>query len=229
MRRFLFLILLSISLFSIQLFISCSSPLEISDDANLDPDQPNVIYDTVIITDTLFVTDTTITSDTIYIVDTTVLVDSSIIIDTVILNDTTFMLDSIIIVDTITNTDTVTIYDTTSIVDTVIVVVPDSTVSNFICAKLSSSLKEIVWILPNEEGSYELEFKSEVDPQNPEKSLTVTIDGVEFIWNPFEHYEFEVEQFLNKDATITIKPNSPPAHGHDIDICLTIKRHNDSH
>jgi len=245
MKRLISLALLVCTVFSTQFLVNCSNPLEVNDGVILDPEQPEVIVDTMIITDTLFLNDTTLSIDTVHIVDTTYLIDSSLIIDTITINDTTFIVDSIIVVDTFTNTDTVfvidsnyvdtliltdtmtftdtlIVYDTSTIVDTVEIIMHDSTDANLICSQLSSSLKNIVWMYNNSDGNYKLEFSASVNPQNPERILTVIIDDVEYTWNPFENKQFDIEQFLNKNTTITISPNKPSAHGHEIDICLTI-------
>ncbi len=233
MKRLTFLILLVFTIFSAQFLVNCSNPLEISDDANLNPEQPEVIVDTVILTDTLYLNDTTFSNDTVYIIDTTYLIDSSLIIDTIVINDTTVLIDSFIVVDSFTYTDTLfvvdsnyvdtlIIYDTSVVVDTVEIVVHDSTDANLICSQLSASLKDIIWMYNNSEGDYKLEFSAHVDLQNPVKILTVVIDNVEYTWNPFEDEYFDIEQFLGDNTTITIMPNKPAAHGHEIDICLTI-------
>ena len=245
MKRLIFLTLLVSTIFSSQFLINCSNPLEITDDAVLDPEHPDVIVDTIIITDTLFLNDTTIAGDTVYIIDTTYLIDSSLVIDTFVINDTTFIVDSFIVVDTFTNTDTLyvidsnyidtiiltdtveftdtlIVYDTSTVVDTVEIIIHDSTDANLICAQLSASLKDIVWMYSNSNGDYKLEFSASVDSQNPERILTVVIDGVEYIWNPFENDQLDFEQFLNDNTTITIRQNKPAAHGHEIDICLML-------
>lgn len=72
------------------------------------------LSDTVIITDTIFVTDTSTVADTVIVNDTTFVTDSIISIDTVIVTDTFVVIDTVLSIDTVivNDIDSITIIDT---------------------------------------------------------------------------------------------------------------------
>jgi len=185
------------------------------------------VIDTVATVDTVIVTDTLGISDTLFIIDTVNNFDTILTIDTLTLLDTISITDTIItevsdtvwLVDTVAITDTVIVTDTVTFTDTVFVEIPviDTTV---ICSEISCKQKKIVWHLFNSAGFYRLEFVADVEKNQPEQTLTITIDGIDYIWDPNADPVFILELNLSEHATIVIKPNIPPAFGHTIDICM---------
>lgn len=136
-------------------------------------------------------------------------------------NDT---VDTIIDYDTILVVDTLTVVDTLIVTDTVIIVEPGPGDSGMVCARLTSVIQEIVWLFRNSEGMFKLEFAAAVERDHPVQTLTVDIDGEEFIWKPAEDSEFIENMHLDQNAVIRINPKKPPSLGHSIDICLTVTR-----
>jgi hypothetical protein len=78
-------------------------------------------------------------------------------------------------------------------------------------------------MLRNQAGRYRLEFQASTERNKPEQSLTVTIDDHEFVWPVGQNPEFITELLLGEHTTVRITANEPPAGGHAIDICLTIR------
>ena len=125
-------------------------------------------------------------------------------------------------VDTLVIIDTVVVIDSTSHVDTVIIIKPGSGEPQLLCSRIASNQKDIVWMFRNPPGRYRLEFQASTERDKPEQSLTVTIDGHDFVWAVGEDPEFITELLLGERTTVRITSNVPPASGHAIDICLTI-------
>jgi hypothetical protein len=75
----------------------------------------------------------------------------------------------------------------------------------------------------NPPGRYRLEFQASTERNKPEQSLTVTIDGHEFEWTVGQNPEFITELLVGEQTTVRITANEPPACGHEINICLTIR------
>jgi hypothetical protein len=192
----------------------------------------DTVFDTIFDTDT--VVDTTVQTDTIIVTDTI----ADTIIDTVVdtIGDTVIdtFIDTVIdsFIDTIvdTSTDTVidsifdTITDTIMGVDTIVVVIPDTSDSPVVCARLNSYQQEIVWMFRNQPGQYHLEFVGLPDRTKPAPILTVNIDGANYEWNLAESTELILDRYLVQNAMINITRNKPNPFGHDIDICLTVTR-----
>lgn len=129
-------------------------------------------------------------------------------------------IDTVYIVDTLFDSDTVLVVDTNIIVDTVIVVEPGE--SNVVCSTIASNQQEIVWIFRNPPGTYLLEFDAFLESEHPVQTLSVDIDGREFLWNPADNAEFIMELDLQERTFIRIIPHKPPSLGHSIYICLKI-------
>ncbi len=220
MKRIILLILVAAAVVSFQLFMNCAQPLE-SDDCPK-PDPPIIIHDTVFQTDTIYIGDSTYIVDTIIIIDTVSTIDTFYIFDTVDVVDTIITIDTIIYVDTFYNTDTINIYDTITIVDTVIIEIPDTSGALMYCARMSSHLKEIVWMFRNPSGDYKLEFTAQSLQNKPIRDIIVEIDGEEFEWQPDIVSELIFDLHLEEHSTVTIYSTNPRVLGHEIDICLTI-------
>lgn len=196
------------------------------------PDSTTII-DTIIVVDTNIIIDTVVNNDTLIITDTVTIYDSSTVFDTVTVIDTIINWDTIIVNDTITDIDTIviydtipgdTIYDTTVVYDTIIINVPDSTDGIPFCARLSSHLPEIVWILKADPGEYNFEFLALADEFKQGRSLIVTINDDEYIWDPLANDELLLDITIDSKITIKIVPDNPAALGHAVDICLTITK-----
>lgn len=146
-------------------------------------------------------------------VDTIILTDTIVHTDTVVDNDTIVQIDTVIQVDTVT--------DTVIQVDTVIVPVPDTSGALTLCSRLSSYQKEIVWMLPNPEGRFLMEFVATAERNQPPQTLIVDIDGNRYEWYPRDSKGFTIEADLNEHVSIVVSSEPPPSFGHSIDICLT--------
>jgi len=139
--------------------------------------------------------------------------------------------DTIFITDTLTDT----LYNDTTIIDTLIIdtliidtLIIDSTIVDTIyidsmfCARLSSHRREIVWILFNEPGLYQLDFLAIAERIRRSQTLNVDIDGQVYSWIPAEDFHFSVEQTLGQYAVIRITSTPAHAYGQAIDICLRV-------
>lgn len=125
-------------------------------------------------------------------------------------------------VDTVFSVDTIFVTDTLSYVDTVVVIQPDTSGSPWVCSRIESNKREIVWMFRNEEGLLLLEFAASLESDHPRQILTLDIDGQEYTWNPAEKPELIKELDLGQNMTIKITPKKPPSLGHAIDVCLTV-------
>jgi hypothetical protein len=235
MKKLISLTVLVVTILGLQFMTHCTKPLDIDSEIFPPPDTLIVVDtlglgDTIFINDTIWHFDTLISSDTVFIVDTLMYFDTTIVIDTLPFPDTTFIIDTFIIYDTFfvidsfTNIDTMFVIDTLAIVDTVIIEIPDTTGSQFLCAQLGASQKEIVWMLRNQAEKLRLEFVALVERPKPVQMLRMDIGGRVFDWYPTENMEFILEEDFEENLIITIKPEPPNAFGHDIDVCLTIKK-----
>ena len=175
-----------------------------------------IVVDTLMYPDTIFVVDTLMYPDTVFVVDTLLYPDTIIVVDTVTYPDT------VIVVDTLMYPDTVVIIDTITIVDTIFV--DDTTAYKTACEWLTPKQKEIEWLLINREDVYSLEFEMTVGELRPNETLTIDVDGTKYIWDKSVSNLFEIIQTLRENSTIRVYPNVPPAHGHEMEICLSIKR-----
>lgn len=139
--------------------------------------------------------------DTIFVSDTVTFTDT-------LYADTTFI-DTLIIDTLIIDT----LYIDTTIVDTVFI-------DSMFCARLSSHRQEIVWILFNQPGTYQLDFLAITERIRRSQTLIIDIDGSNYSWRPGVQFEFSVEQDLDQYAVIRIMSTPPHAYGQAIDICL---------
>ena len=139
--------------------------------------------------------------------------------------------DTVFISDTLTDT----LYNDTTIIDTLIVdtliidtLIIDTTIVDTVfidsmyCARLSSHRQEIVWILFNEPGLYQLDFLAVAERIRRSQTLNVDIDGQSYSWVPAEDFHFSVEQNLGQYAVIRIESNPAHAYGQAIDVCLRV-------
>jgi hypothetical protein len=137
--------------------------------------------------------------------------DTVFVSDTIIFTDTTIV-DTVIIDTTIIDT----VYIDTTFIDTVYV-------DSMYCARLSSHRQEIVWILFNQPGTYQLEFLAIAERIRRSQSLVIDIDGTSYTWQPGINFEFSIEQNLDQYAVIRVTSTPPHAYGQAIDICLNVK------
>lgn len=134
--------------------------------------------------------------------------------------------DTVFISDTLTDT----LYNDTTIIDTLIIdtLIIDSTIvdtvfiDSMFCARLNSHRQEIVWILFNEPGIYQLDFLAIAERIRRSQTLNVDIDGHSYSWVPAEDFHFSVEQNLGQYAVIRISSTPAHAYGQAIDICLQV-------
>ena len=138
-------------------------------------------------------------------------------------SDTLFNIDTVYTTDTVNITDTINIIDTTSLTDTVIIVINNNDQSNIVCSRIASNQKEIVWLLRNKAGMYDLEFAASAEKDFPAQKLVIDIDGREFKWTPTDNPEFIAGMFLEQNAIIRIYIKTPPSLGHAIYICMILK------
>jgi len=127
-------------------------------------------------------------------------------------------LDTLYVSDTITFIDTVyvdTIFVDTTFVDTIFV-------DTLFCARLSSHRQEVVWMLFNQEGFYQLEFQALPERIHHLQTLIIDVDGQRFSWVPSDNQKFIIETDLEQNALIRIASVPPHAYGQAIDICLSI-------
>ena len=124
----------------------------------------------------------------------------------------------------ITQIDTVIVLDTNVVVDTVIIIEPGSSEAEAVCSRIASNHPDIVWMFRNPEGSYLLEFDAYPESSHPPQTLSVNIDGREFLWTPANNAELVTELYLSERTIIKIMLHSPPALGHAIHICLKVSR-----
>jgi hypothetical protein len=196
MKRAAFLLIIALVILAFQIISNCSQPLESSDlNPSPGPGFPGRV-------------------DTLFVFDTVVIVHNG-------------RVDTLIAIDTIIQTDTVTQIDTTygdTVTDTVFVGEPGEGDGQMLCARLSSSQQEIVWLFRNAEGPYHLEFAALPERDHPTHTLAVTIDGQTYDWSLSESLELVLDQNLGSNAMIRILTSKPPSFGHAIDICLTVAR-----
>ncbi|UCC79698.1 MAG: hypothetical protein JSW64_15775, partial [Candidatus Zixiibacteriota bacterium] len=103
--------------------------------------------------------------DTVFVSDTVTFTDT-------LYADTTFI-DTLIIDTLIIDT----LYIDTTIVDTVFI-------DSVYCARLSSHRQEIVWILFNQPGTYQLDFLAIAERIRRSQTLVIDIDGSSYSWCP---------------------------------------------
>ncbi|MEE8577324.1 MAG: hypothetical protein V3T31_08705 [candidate division Zixibacteria bacterium] len=140
----------------------------------------------------------------------------------IIIVDTLYSVDTILIGDSTTQYDTVIMIDTIIRIDTVVIVEPDTTGMHFVCDRLGSNRKEVIWMIGNSGGDFLLEFGAVTEREHPTQILVVDIDGKLYEWPTAEGLELTVEQHLSAKTTIRIETDAPNSYGHAIDICLTI-------
>ena len=142
--------------------------------------------------------------------------------------------DTIFVSDTITFTDTLytdTTFIDTLIIDTLIIdtlyidttIVDTVYIDSMFCARLSSHRQEIVWLLFNQEGLYQLEFLAITERIRHSQTIAIDIDGQIYSWRPGESNELLIEQYLDQYAVIRIVSVPPHAYGQAIDICLRVR------
>ena len=192
MNRFILILMGAALVMVLQFAANCSQPLESTDEPNNVPPGPDVIYDTTISIDTIVVVYDSTEVDTIIAVDTTIVAD------------------------------TVYVIDTTGQTDTVVVVVEGGDGAQTVCARLSSTRQEIMWMFRNEAGPFLLEFTAAAERLHPTQVLSVTVDGQVVEWIPGENRELILQQDLGENAAIEIYSGKPGAFGHAIDVCLTL-------
>jgi len=131
--------------------------------------------------------------------------------------DTVFVSDTIIFTDTLYSDTTFvdTLFIDTTFVDTIYI-------DTMFCARLSSHRQEIVWMLFNQEGLYQLEFLAITERIRHSQTLVIDIDGQSFSWRPADNNELLIEQNLDQYAAIRIISVPPHAYGQAIDICLRV-------
>lgn len=122
-----------------------------------------------------------------------------------------------------TVTDTIVVFDTVVVIDTVVVVDTISVGDTTFCARLNSHRKEIVWMIGNDEGLYNLEFSVIREREDPSQILVINIDDQQLFWPPSEYSEFIVDQYLGQNAIVRIESIPPHSYGHAIDICLRVR------
>jgi len=212
MNRRLRFILAALGLAVLFALTHCADPLDITNQPVPPHQNPS---DTLYVVDTVYVIDTVTQThfDTTYIVDTVFQggIDTLVVVDTVI----QIQPDTVIVIDTVNQLDTVTVVDT-------VYVITDS--ARFMCGRIESCQKEIIWLLQNEAGQYQLNFAACIEKDQPPQSLTVEIAGTEYTWNTAERGTFVVNSWLNDNATVTITSKKPPARGHAVYICLSLIR-----
>jgi len=177
---------------------NCSSPLTTEDVIGDGGGNDTVV---VLITDTILMVDTIFTpGDTVFIPMDTIFVPGETVyvaLDTVFLpGDTVFLpLDTVIVYDTLLQ----------------------------YCSRLEASVQEIVWPLRNGQGAYALDFQAALERDRPEQALILSIDERQFEWSFESGLEFRFEGNLSGNAIVRISNIPPPARGHAIDICMTIR------
>ena len=125
--------------------------------------------------------------------------------------DTLYVSDTIVFIDTI--------YVDTIFIDTIFV--DTAFADTFFCARLSSQRQEIVWMLFNQEGPYQLEFQA-LPERTHSQTLIIDIDGQRFSWVPSDSRDFTIETELEQNALIRIASIPPHAFGQAVDICLRV-------
>jgi len=141
--------------------------------------------------------------------------------------DTLYDVDTVVVIDSNTVVDTVVVIDTNTVIDTVIIIEPDPGESQTVCSRIASNQQEIVWMFRNQEGTYLLEFDASLESEHPTQTLSVDIDGQEFLWTPADNAEFITELYLQERTVIRITPHKPPSLGHAVYICLKVSKPED--
>lgn len=124
--------------------------------------------------------------------------------------------------DTVTVTDTLP-PDTVIIVDTIRIPNDDGYSKIEFCSTIQGSTKSLNWLVSAAPGTYNLMFQAVTEKNQPKQSVSVTIDGVTTAWSVADESKLMLTRELGESA-ITVTSNTPPAYGHDITICLMIKR-----
>ena len=140
--------------------------------------------------------------DTIFVTDT--IYSDTLVFDTLIID--TLIVDTIII-DTL-------------IIDTLYI---DSTrIDTMYCGRLNCYRRNIVWLLFNQEGLYELEFLAAVDAITCLPHIIIHVDDQRYTWDLSDGTYYSLEQNLEPYATVRISTDPPHAYGHSIDICMRV-------
>jgi hypothetical protein len=92
------------------------------------------------------------------------------------------------------NADSLYVADTIIVGDTIIVV------DTMYCGRLNAQRQEIVWMLFNQEGLYQLEFAAISERLNDTRTLVIDINDQEFYWMLEDNLEFIIEQNLNENT-----------------------------
>lgn len=128
--------------------------------------------------------------------------------------------------------DTVTVHDTvyvdTGSVDTVMVIdtifIPnDSCGRQTFCGTIEGPTKTLTWIVAKRPDTYCLTFQAVTEKDQPPQSVSVTIDGSDTTWSVASDPKLVLVHSLS-ESVITVTSNTPPAYGHGLTICLSIKR-----
>lgn len=126
-------------------------------------------------------------------------------------SDTVFVTAIKIPVDTV-------IIDTT-IIDTVVV---DTT--KYLCATIGGSAHEILWLLMNDAGNYQLEFEATTERGQPPTTLVLDINGEIYKWALENGNTYTKTVFLKKSSQIKITKDPPKSHGNETTVCATITK-----
>jgi len=226
MKRLLWVGTVAAGLAAYLIAASCSNPLETMPE----PEPPQIVTqidtltvcDTIMAIDTVFVSDSGDCTDTLFVTDTLVVTDTVVVTDSVIVPDSVLVTDTVLVIDTLMHTDTLLVLDTVFHTDTVIVVERDTSGCGRMCDQLSSTQKEIVWLLDNTAGRYRLDFSGWVERDQPPQKLILYIDGDRHEWVVAENSDLTVEADLGLHAKIFIKLDNPKACGHEVAVCLTV-------
>lgn len=130
------------------------------------------------------------------------------------------------LVDTVTVHDTVYVdtgcTDTVTVIDTILVP-NDSCGRQTFCGTIEGPTKALTWIVAKQPGRYRLIFQAATENDQPPQSVTVAVDGGDTTWSVASDPKLVLVRSLS-ESIITVTSNVPPARGHGITVCLTIKR-----
>ncbi len=144
--------------------------------------------------------------------------------DTVTVHDTTMAHDTTTVYDTATVYDTTIVYDTTSLVDTVYLDTCPS--SSQLCGAIDSHHKRIAWFVRLQPGDYQFDFYGVTEKDNPSQRVAVSIGGLVRTWPIGQEKDFSVTYSTRANGVwVIIAPEPPPARGHEINVCLVVRRH----
>ncbi|MBI5037202.1 MAG: hypothetical protein HZC01_00625 [Candidatus Kerfeldbacteria bacterium] len=147
-----------------------------------------------------------------------VVADTITVHDTI--HDTTAIHDTTEVHDTTTVHDT--IYDTTVIIDTILV---DSCTLKPSCGTLDCKTKQIKWFIPLQPGQYTFDFFGTTEKDKPEQQLTVQIGALTYDWPIGTQKELSLDYTTSSSGIwVVITSDPPPARGHEIQICLQIRK-----